>query len=461
MRHFALYYPTAATASRVTQALHVVSNRAPQHLQGAIVWIFTGDPAEAALYGALLVTSVEEADEDAGYLFALSGSVGGRFAPWIRLGRARWFPEMVESLGRFRPELQELFERPYIEGLSKRALDWFEQENPSGLGDEMQDLRRALHAELGGLYVPQKRAEPKRNEEAESREAKESAPKTSKPSKSEEAAQRRAARSIKEIDPEPEPAPRFVPLPPAEPEPNRWCWLYRGSAAQATDISLEGWPADSLTEAGDLLLLYHAGQRAFIGLARATENARASGRQFSCEAELLLSLSPPLPADSLAALAAWSPLQAGLGARFARLPGELWESLVSAEAARPEGGSLRRVLRQLRFDDAFAHEIAKDAAERHPRHLETAKRAQGATCAACGFDFGKTYGAHGADFIELHARHAMKERGRVVLGAQDFVPLCANCHRMIHAGPRPLSVEELREIIRAARAPVESASASD
>jgi predicted HNH restriction endonuclease len=75
-------------------------------------------------------------------------------------------------------------------------------------------------------------------------------------------------------------------------------------------------------------------------------------------------------------------------------------------------------------------------------------------CATCGFDFNKTYGEVGRGYIEIHHQKPVYQYddddfSRLVTEAlKDLIPLCANCHRIIHRKrDKPLSIEELREIL--------------
>lgn len=75
-------------------------------------------------------------------------------------------------------------------------------------------------------------------------------------------------------------------------------------------------------------------------------------------------------------------------------------------------------------------------------------------CIACGFDFLATYGKHGRDFIEIHHLSPVNEmeisgsRAELESALEKVVPLCANCHRMIHRSKgKMLSIEGLRRII--------------
>ncbi|WP_010304616.1 EVE domain-containing protein [Kurthia senegalensis] len=90
--------------------------------------------------------------------------------------------------------------------------------------------------------------------------------------------------------------------------------------------------------------------------------------------------------------------------------------------------------------------------QRYERNAANRKRAieiHGTTCQACGFDFEKVYGERGRNFIEVHhikPLHITKET--LVHPETDLIPLCANCHRMIHRDPQHvLTVKELKELL--------------
>ena len=75
-------------------------------------------------------------------------------------------------------------------------------------------------------------------------------------------------------------------------------------------------------------------------------------------------------------------------------------------------------------------------------------------CDVCGFDFENTYGELGRDYIQIHHKspiHTMDIEGSaqsVSKALEKLVPLCANCHAMIHRRQdRLLSPEELRSLM--------------
>lgn len=73
----------------------------------------------------------------------------------------------------------------------------------------------------------------------------------------------------------------------------------------------------------------------------------------------------------------------------------------------------------------------------------------GYRCAICGFNFEETYGGIGRDFIEVHHIVPVHERGGEykVDPIKDLIPLCSNCHSMIHRRNPVYSPEELMKML--------------
>lgn len=68
-------------------------------------------------------------------------------------------------------------------------------------------------------------------------------------------------------------------------------------------------------------------------------------------------------------------------------------------------------------------------------------------CEVCSFDFVKSYGEHGSDFIECHHRIPLCSVDSTRTKLRDLALVCANCHRMLHRGKPWPSVEQLKEIM--------------
>ena len=91
---------------------------------------------------------------------------------------------------------------------------------------------------------------------------------------------------------------------------------------------------------------------------------------------------------------------------------------------------------------------------RNPALVLEAKRRYGYKCKACAFDFEQVYGELGRHYIECHHLNPMSERSSyqgspALTKIEDVVVLCANCHRMVHKRRPPLTLEELRTLLRA------------
>lgn len=68
-------------------------------------------------------------------------------------------------------------------------------------------------------------------------------------------------------------------------------------------------------------------------------------------------------------------------------------------------------------------------------------------CELCTFDFEKEYGSLGQGYIEAHHKvplHTLGQDEERETLKNDFLMLCANCHRMAHRGNSFESTEELR-----------------
>ncbi|CUH52993.1 HNH endonuclease [Shimia marina] len=83
------------------------------------------------------------------------------------------------------------------------------------------------------------------------------------------------------------------------------------------------------------------------------------------------------------------------------------------------------------------------------RHMNNGKLA----CAVCGFDFTEVYGELGEGFINVHHLHPMSEAKseRQVVPEKDLVPVCPNCHAMIHRGGMTRTLDDMREIVKKGR----------
>ncbi len=87
--------------------------------------------------------------------------------------------------------------------------------------------------------------------------------------------------------------------------------------------------------------------------------------------------------------------------------------------------------------------------ERDRRNRAAAIAIHGTRCKGCGLSFGDRYGELTEGFIEVHHLTAVAEMGEnyIVNPANDLVPLCPNCHAVVHRRAPPLTIQELRSLL--------------
>lgn len=83
--------------------------------------------------------------------------------------------------------------------------------------------------------------------------------------------------------------------------------------------------------------------------------------------------------------------------------------------------------------------------------IKRIKRKLGYVCMACGFDFEKSYGETGKEYIEAHHLTPianLKEGESRTITDKDFAVLCSNCHRMIHRFEDSSDIAKLKTLIK-------------
>lgn len=94
-------------------------------------------------------------------------------------------------------------------------------------------------------------------------------------------------------------------------------------------------------------------------------------------------------------------------------------------------------------------EITLTKYERSGQAREACLKFYGYSCNACGFNFESVYGNIGKEFIHVHHIVPISEQGGEykVNPIRDLIPLCANCHSIVHRQIPPLSIPELRALL--------------
>jgi predicted HNH restriction endonuclease len=74
----------------------------------------------------------------------------------------------------------------------------------------------------------------------------------------------------------------------------------------------------------------------------------------------------------------------------------------------------------------------------------------GYDCQACGINLGKAYGSIGDNFIHVHHRIdlSLSNERHQINAIRDLIPLCPNCHAMIHRDKPAMTIEKLKRAIK-------------
>ncbi|RZG16216.1 HNH endonuclease [Pseudoalteromonas sp. CO342X] len=93
--------------------------------------------------------------------------------------------------------------------------------------------------------------------------------------------------------------------------------------------------------------------------------------------------------------------------------------------------------------------ITVNAYERDPQARQACLDELGYLCKICEFDFEKTYGERGKEFIHVHHIVPLSEikSEYEVDPVKDLIPVCPNCHAMLHRKGHTITPNELKSII--------------
>lgn len=87
--------------------------------------------------------------------------------------------------------------------------------------------------------------------------------------------------------------------------------------------------------------------------------------------------------------------------------------------------------------------------ERDPRNRAMAIERHGTACLGCEREMSATYGEIARDIIHIHHTIPLSTLDAPrVPNPDELVPLCPNCHVVVHLQDPPLTIAELREIIK-------------
>jgi hypothetical protein len=103
----------------------------------------------------------------------------------------------------------------------------------------------------------------------------------------------------------------------------------------------------------------------------------------------------------------------------------------------------------LLLDEGAVKQILVNSYERNSAARRRCIEIHKCRCNACGFDYQDRYGDRGNGYIQVHHIVPLSsiKKSYEVDPEKDLIPLCANCHAMVHRYDPPLGVEQLKGII--------------
>ena len=93
--------------------------------------------------------------------------------------------------------------------------------------------------------------------------------------------------------------------------------------------------------------------------------------------------------------------------------------------------------------------ISEDRHERNRAARDACIKHHGCSCAACGFNFEDKYGILARGFIHVHHLSPISglDQERQIDPIKDLIPLCPNCHSVVHLQRDPISIKRLKELL--------------
>ena len=96
-----------------------------------------------------------------------------------------------------------------------------------------------------------------------------------------------------------------------------------------------------------------------------------------------------------------------------------------------------------------ANTVMRTIFKRNPNARGDCLKHHGYCCKSCGFNFERVYGVFGRKYIHVHHLVEISSIGNeyTIDPINDLVPVCANCHAMLHRKRPAFTIEELKKLM--------------
>jgi predicted HNH restriction endonuclease len=105
------------------------------------------------------------------------------------------------------------------------------------------------------------------------------------------------------------------------------------------------------------------------------------------------------------------------------------------------------------FKEGKLLQVQVNRYERDPKARKACLALHKPYCAGCAVDFKKLYGDDINDIIHVHHVKPLAgyNKKRVTDVAKDLIPLCPNCHAVVHSGKKLMTIAELKKRVVSAQ----------
>lgn len=127
-----------------------------------------------------------------------------------------------------------------------------------------------------------------------------------------------------------------------------------------------------------------------------------------------------------------------------------WQFDTLLQRLMPSADTLaEEVIDPERFPEGTVKRISVNAYERNADARQRCINYHGTSCYICGFNFYTFYGEIGKGFIHVHHLTPLAQIGQAyqVNPITDLIPVCPNCHAILHRRNPPYTVEEVKQML--------------
>lgn len=147
----------------------------------------------------------------------------------------------------------------------------------------------------------------------------------------------------------------------------------------------------------------------------------------------------------------WTPQASGIAIR----PGlvnkleAIWFDFITTQKIRYNPFIPAKNKTEKKYSEGTPNQVTLTKYERNPFARKKCIEHFGLSCQVCGFNFEKTFGDIGKDFIHVHHLKQVAKVGKSyeVNPIKDLRPVCPNCHSIIHKGKAPFTIEEMIKML--------------